>query len=49
MSTSIAQHVRFKFCTFPSGPLQNNIKSPKFAWFEEGNNDSELFPFVFGT
>ena len=35
MSRTIARHVRFKLCTFLSRPLQNNVKSSKFAWSEK--------------
>ena len=48
MGRTIAQHMRFK--TFLSRPLQNdNLKSPKFASFSNGNRDGKLFQFPFGT
>ena len=39
-----------KLCTFLSRPLQNdNLKSPKFVSFSNGNRDGKLFQFPFGT
>ena len=41
---TIAQHVRFKLCTFLSRPMQNNnVKSPQFASSANRNRDGKLF------
>ena len=42
MGRTIAQHVRVYLCPFLSFPLQNNVKSPKFALSENGNPDGKL-------
>ena len=47
---TIAQHARFKLCTFLSLSLQNkNMKSPQFASSANRNRDGKLFKFSFGT
>ena len=46
MSRTIAQHVRFKLCTFLSCSRQNNnFKSSKFAWSQNGNPTKNYLSF----
>lgn len=48
MGGTIAQHVYFK--TFLSCfPQNKTVKSPKFAWSDNGKPDGKFFKFPFGT